>query len=191
MSMDQETRRALNDLGQIVTRNAAEHNKLAHVVQRSHQGNASEQMIDSLIKIVSATYEKAVAYTNVILVAGYASFFALWVSTKPVLPGKPAIAAILLMTFSVTIFVFFELYKMIQHGCFFSRHQRLLADPEALADPLLLQTRIKEFENLQRQEALSHIRVWIVVLWLTIPTALLAIAILAFNYLVLLFGPGR
>lgn len=63
--MDQETWRALNDLGKVVTKNAAEHNKLAHVVQRSHQEGASEKMTEALIKIVSATYEKAVAYTNV------------------------------------------------------------------------------------------------------------------------------
>lgn len=188
--MDFDTQRALRGLGDLITRNAHEQNRLAGVVHQMHQEMTTEKMTEALTKIVSATYDKAVAYTNVILVAGYASFFALWSATKPVLSEHLSIAAVLLMMLSVTIFVFFELFKMVQHGCLFSRHQDLLTDRGARDDPRLLQQRLKEFQDAQRQEGLRHVRVWIIVLWLTVPTALLAVGLLAYNFLVLLFEPS-
>src|SRR5688572_24995575 len=149
--MDPETQHHMRSFADAINKTAAAHNKLAQEVQQRQQEAAAEKMIEALTKIISASYEKAVAYTNVVLVAGYASFFALWSSTKPVLSDSLAIAAALLMTFSATIFVLFELYKMIQTARFFSQHQGLLTDPQLRKDLEAFQTKLKEFENLQRK----------------------------------------
>src|SRR5688572_20847673 len=73
---------------------------------------AGEKIIETQIKIITASYDKAAAYTNLIVVAGYAAFFGLWTLTKPYLPRELALWAALLMLLSAATFVVFEVYKM-------------------------------------------------------------------------------
>jgi hypothetical protein len=53
--------------------------------EEKQQKDVAEKIIEAQIKIITASYDRAVAYTNVIVVAGYAAFFGLWTLTKPYL----------------------------------------------------------------------------------------------------------
>jgi uncharacterized membrane protein (DUF2068 family) len=87
-------------------------NDMMRVVAHQQQEKVAAEIIESQIKIVSASYDKAVAYTNLIILGGYASFFGLWHLTKDYIGFKQALWAALLMLVSVCVFVFFEVYKM-------------------------------------------------------------------------------
>ena len=176
----------MDNLANTINKTIVAHNKLAHDFHQNQQEATAEKMIDALNKIVAFSYDKAAAYTNVVLVAGYASFFALWSTTKPVLTHWLSLTALLLMTISATVFVLFELYKMIHSGRFFLDHKHLITDQELRKDPKKLQAKLNEFEQLQNLHTLRFTKVWVVVLWLTVPTGVIAVGLLVFNYLQLL-----
>ncbi len=64
-------------------------------------------------EMVSHVFGKAIAYVNVIIIAGYIAFFALWNSTKQFLPSPWLWVSAGLITVSVLIFITFEIYKMV------------------------------------------------------------------------------
>jgi hypothetical protein len=41
-----------------------------------------EKKIENVVKIMAALYDKAAAYMNLIIIAGYAAFFAVWANVK-------------------------------------------------------------------------------------------------------------
>ena len=86
---------------------------LMRLVNQQQQEQVAKDIIESHIKILSASYDKAVTYTNVIVIGGYASFFGLWSVSKPYLSAVQARWAALIMLLSVSTFVFFEVYKMV------------------------------------------------------------------------------
>ena len=80
---------------------------------------------------------------------------------------------------------------MIHSGRFFLDHKHLITDQELRKDPKKLQAKLNEFEQLQNLHTLRFTKVWVVVLWLTVPTGVIAVGLLVFNYLqLLLIGMG-
>jgi hypothetical protein len=73
--------------------------------------DATDQLIEAQIKIMAASYDKAIAYTNLLIVAGYACFFGMWKMTENYLSKGQILWSALLMTTSAIIFVFFEVTK--------------------------------------------------------------------------------
>jgi hypothetical protein len=72
-----------------------------------------EKAQDFHIKLVSTLVDKGAAYTNLVILAGYASFFALMPLVKDLLsPGSRRWAG-LLMLLSLAAFVGFEIWKML------------------------------------------------------------------------------
>src|SRR5229473_781460 len=67
--------------------------------------------VEIQIRIIAGAYEKANAYTNLIILAGYAGLFALWQFTKDNLSRTQVLVSALLTLTSITIFVLFEIYK--------------------------------------------------------------------------------
>jgi hypothetical protein len=192
--MDPDTQQRLDNLTEVViarhtahTSLAAAHEKLADEVRRGNLEAVVAKQQEALSKIVSVVYDKAAAYTNVIVIAGYASFFALWSSTKPVLSSRLAISAILSMTVSATAFIAFETFKMIWTAGFLRRYQHLLTDP----DLEQFQARLDKYQALHRRHELGFMWIWRCMLIVTIPTALLAVGLLVYNYLLLLLRPGQ
>ena len=90
---------------------------------------------DAQVKLISTIYDKATSYTNIIIVAGYAGFFALWSNTKQFLTPFQARLAAVLMGISICIFVFFEIYKMTLTGYHLSMKAKVLQEPDTLANP--------------------------------------------------------
>jgi hypothetical protein len=72
-----------------------------------------EQMIETLIKIGSAQYDKAAAYANLIMAAAYAAFFAVWSNMKGLMSPSEMRLSALCMVVSLLVFVVWELTKMV------------------------------------------------------------------------------
>ena len=72
-----------------------------------------EQAQEVQFKLIALMLEKGAAYTNLVILAGYAAFFALMPLVKDLMTAGDRRAAVLCMLVSVTAFVGFEVYKMI------------------------------------------------------------------------------
>ncbi len=71
-----------------------------------------EQRVEAAAKLIASLYDKAVAYTNVVIIAGYAAFFAVWANTKSYLGKRETLWAALLVLISILCFVSWETAKM-------------------------------------------------------------------------------
>ena len=67
---------------------------------------------DYQIKLLSALFDKATAYANLIIMAGYAGFFGLWSFTKDKLTPMQVFWSALFITISASVFVIFETFKI-------------------------------------------------------------------------------
>jgi hypothetical protein len=153
-------------------------------VQKALQ-EQQEKIQKALIEASSKAFEKAQAYTNVIIIAGYAGAFSLWSSTKAQLPNKANVIIALLLGFSMLVFVLHEIYGMIQRSIHFHKISPLI-NMQLPSDDF-----IKEFEKLRSAEAKAELNnnpIWIASLLGTIPTALAAIALLFYSYFAILVG---
>ena len=136
--------------------------------------------------LMTRAFDRAAAYTNVIILAGYAGGFTVWGYTREHLtPRTTALVAILLLI-SVATFVFFETYKMVVNATQFLKMRAALT-PEL--PPAEFLRRIGQFDqNARNYSARRLIPIWVAVMAVCIVTVLFAIAILIFNFVVLIFG---
>lgn len=68
------------------------------------QQSEHEKKIEEIVKIMAALYDKAAAYTNLIIIAGYAAFFAVWGNIKGQLGKREMLYAALLMKYFFDLF---------------------------------------------------------------------------------------
>lgn len=184
--MDQQTQYQMANMQDAIRRIGEQQQRMAQTLNQRQQQAAAEKMVETLVKILSSSYDKAIAYNNVVIVAGYATFFAMWGATKPVLTHWTSIASALLMVSSATVFVLFELFKMIQTSQTFMQLQSIATDENVRKDPEIFQSKVKAFETLQRSASLRFVRVWVAVLGITVSTAVAAIGLLTYSYVCIL-----
>lgn len=164
-------------------KHAEQQQRTALEIEAQKQKIAAEKMVETLEKILCSSYDKAIAYNNAVIVAGYAAFFAIWAATKPALDHWISISSALLMVTSATIFVAFELFKMIQSSRSILRLRKIASDPEARTNPLFFQSMMERFDSSERKESLRFLRVWVGVLGSTVCTAISAIGLLVYCYI--------
>ena len=93
-----------------------------------HQQNLSGQIsiIQQQKEILAYVYQKNTAYTNLVMIGGYAGVFAIWQLTKGHLSAGQELMVALLLTISIFLFAGFEVFKMITHAIFFRRLNRII-----------------------------------------------------------------
>ncbi len=143
-----------------------------------------KEILDSQIKLASAIYDKATAYTNLIIMAGYAGFFGLWSITKDNLTPKQVLWSALLLLISGSSFVFFETVKMIVNASFMlSRNSALKRLPDAQNVDEIINI-FNEHDKTAESRHVKFARVWVIALMIIIPTALIGISILMYSFIV-------
>lgn len=152
------------------------------------QVELGEKIIETQIKIVTASYEKAVAYTNVIVIAGYAAFFGLWTLTKDYISKDQALWAALLMSVSAATFVFFQVYQMVFTAQ--SLNSKYLSLDERLkgktAEAIL--TELKSLDEEAKRAVLRLLPIWRIHLLIAVSTGLVGIGVLAYAFIAALFS---
>ncbi len=126
--------------------------RVAHMQQQSE--------ISILESINAAQYDQAARYTSVIIVAGYAAFFAMWSSVKDDLSRVCVLWAGVLMMVSIVLFVGFEVSKMILMGI---AHQRVMRAAEGVRAPHLASA----IQDVIAVENRRILRLW---KWALVPT---------------------
>ncbi len=162
---------------------------LARAVDVAAEKEAARQAREAIIEIQAAAYDRAAAYTNLILLGGYAGAFAIWAYTLDQLTPKATILIALLLTISLTAFIFFEVYKMVLAT------RAVLKQTKLLAEDLPPKAFLQRLEALKREHDGSTVttlmRVWIVIMAISVGTALAAVAIIFYNFFSILLGyPG-
>jgi hypothetical protein len=73
--------------------------------------------------------DKAAAYTNLILIGGYAGIFTIWSNMKATLPLKASVLVAGSVMASLSAFIGFEIYKMIFTAVRFLKNRHFLVNP--------------------------------------------------------------
>jgi hypothetical protein len=145
--------------------------------------------MDKAIEAHAKGFEKAVQYNNLVLVAGYAGAFTIWNFTRDQLNPHVSILVALLLGASLAVFVFFEVTKMATTTWLLQG-----IAPYVPAHPNDLVSFVKHVESVQsglNRHIISETNVWATCLWTSVFTALLALALLFGNFVILLLPWGR
>jgi hypothetical protein len=98
------------------------------------QNELATEYRNTVIQIQSQLFDKAATYSNLIMVGGYAGTFTVWGNTRGQLPANANILIALLLGFSLSIFIGYQVYKMAGHVNHFRRVRALLSDGLPLQD---------------------------------------------------------
>lgn len=138
-----------------------------------------ERQRAEVIKVLSALYDKAAAYTNIIMAVGYAGFFTVWSHMKVYMAALDMRVSALCMLTSVTVFVIWEVAKMILTAGSFHGIQNVLKAP-----PSEFRSRLAAQEQAERVNYVRIMRWWPLVLFLSIVPALVATCILIVSFII-------
>jgi hypothetical protein len=155
------------------------HNQLVGHINRLSQEQAmtmQTKQIEILKDILTHAYDKSSAYANLVIIAGYVAFFSLWKETKDFLPAKATFGAALLMLISASLFVLFEVFKMISGSIYF---RNIGKEIEKIRDPKEF---IEKVQKGQQRFSTLNFRIWYVVLIPTIGTGLAGTGILLYYF---------
>lgn len=135
----------------------------------------NEQLVDKQVEAFIQLNEKlmsnAINYTNLIMVAGYAGFFAFWSTLTSKIPAWLFSACGLLITLSLTLFISWELIKMFWGAKHMRETQALLAKSRTPSTVANFEKAIREF-NAKAQ------KVWMYFLIPSVATGVLAAVML-------------
>lgn len=144
-----------------------------------------DKVRSTLIEINSKVFEKAQAYTNVIILAGYAGGFTIWTYIKASLPLRANLVVALGLGISLVLFISFEIFGMIMRTRSFLQVRKVInveSTPEQF------------FANLKAAQKVEVARLgwimplWAVVLTICVTSALSAMGVLFYNAVALLIG---
>ena len=127
---------------------------------------------DWLLKATSTLYDKSASYTNLVMAAGYAAYFAMWSNTVSLISHCLARTSAILMLISLMVFIFWEVAKMVLIGLNNKNLAKVALAPFNEFDALLQAHQIKE-HTLNARLAIA----WPLVLIIAIPTAFIALCI--------------
>lgn len=150
------------------------------------QEEAAKKAREAMIEIVTRTFDRATAYTNLIMLGGYAGAFTIWSFTRGDLPKTARILVAVLLGISLCAFVFFETFKMVFTAKTFMRQRGLLV--RGLPPDQFLRE-LAQFRISSDTSVLKVIMpIWRVVMIVTVGAALIAIGLLFYNFLAILVG---
>lgn len=136
----------------------------------------SQDLLEAKKQILAESFSQARAYTNVIILAGYAGIFAIWNFTRDFLDPSVALSSALFLTLSVSGFVAWEIFAMIVRG------RSMLGLSRAVNNPDRFEELLREHQENQHAVAIWLGRLWIVALVFTVTTALVPALLLITSF---------
>jgi len=137
-----------------------------------------DETVEILIRVMSASYDKANTTANLIMIGGYASFFAVWGKFYEKFSPFWMSLSGALMIFSVLIFIVWEIYKMT----FYSTNLKDLYKIIEEKNPDAFNKKLKENEIATKKRTLEQLKIWYVILILTVVPGVSAGFILLYSF---------
>ncbi len=131
--------------------------------------------LEKIVELVLRQWDKMTAYTNLILVAAYAAFFATWTQAEPFLNEFWFVAAGLLASLSVVIFITFEIAKVYLTSQALRKMGKAAVQSRAVF--------FRQMENIEKTEA-RQINFWVWSFWPTVVTGYAAGLIVIIGFLI-------
>lgn len=135
--------------------------------------------IEAVIKVTAALYDKAAAYTNLIIIAGYAAFFAVWGNVRIYLGKREILYAALFMIISLVCFVVWETTKMFITAKSLNGFRNAVIG----ATPEDFNSRLQELQNAEAKLMIKFMYIWYFVLAICVGFGLSAAALLINGFL--------
>lgn len=155
------------------------------ILEAEARAQADEKLVKNMVEITSKTFDRATAYANVVLVAGYAGGFTIWSFTRAQIPLKANLVIGLALLISVATFVAFEVVKTTVTSALVYRQAGLLQSVRSNADKIVAMGAISSAHSVTMERFLVF---WIVSWVVSVFGALLALSLLAWNFLAGLTG---
>ncbi len=163
--------------------------EMAKKQRESEIAAAIDKVRAEMTAILTVTFDRGAAYTNLITLGGYAGIFGIWSYTRVQLSPGATILVALLLIISLTVFISFEVYKIV-HTTQVGLKQRALIVSEANPEEFI--RRLEALKREVNEEGLRwYLPIWVIHLVVTMVTALGAIGLLVFNFLAVLLGFGQ
>ncbi|MCA1798047.1 MAG: hypothetical protein LC632_00970 [Xanthomonadaceae bacterium] len=124
-------------------------------MQATHDKEAAERIVASQWRYLASYFEKSVAYANVLVIAGYASYFGLWTLARTHIDTGPATASALLMAISVVLYLSFQVFSLFRMSQSVIDHQAALKTRLRGKSP---QEMVKELEEIEDEAAESTLK---------------------------------
>lgn len=170
---------ALNRRVETTEKNMKALHTAIRVCERWESKRRHSEQLEDVATLVSHTYDRAMAYTNLIIAAGYVGFFTAWTTLEPRQLDFWHNVAGLLMLVSLFVFAIWEVFKMVWTTYFFRQVIPLLdADGPAQAN-----------DNLQRIKRVeSALNLWVGRFWFWALCATVGPGVTAGILLMVVFG---
>lgn len=150
--------------------------------QQSERARVASDILEMQIKISGALYDKAAAYTNLIIIGGYAGYFGLWQLTKDHLSKQQSLWSALLVLASLFVFIVFEVIKMVITSRAMVAHAKVLRSPAVRDDPDELLKQLKRSQLITDREAAGLVRLWYPSIIFCLVAALVGAGVLAYAF---------
>ena len=134
--------------------------------------SGSPNPLKELREFQSQTFDKASAYTKLILGLGYGGFFTAWAGGKANLRPLELMSSALLMLLSLVLFIGFEIYESF----FLSSQNVALA--KALSSQSDVTSAVERLKTESAKSINSYVRVWKIIFWPSAITGILGALIL-------------
>jgi hypothetical protein len=135
-----------------------------------------KELLNAQKELAAHTFDKAQAYTNVVLLAGYAGFFAIWSFIRPDITKEQVFWSGLLIALSLTAYMLWEIY-----GSFY-RSRSLLCLAKAVNNPDKFHELLEQHKLDEQARIIFLGQIWVVVFGFTVLTGFSAIGILLWAF---------
>lgn len=142
----------------------------------------AERIANAQEKVITVSYDKAAAYTTVIVFGGYAGIFGIWQLTKEYLSKQQALWAALLILISLTAFVLFEVYKMIRVSSLTIAKAQALSSKSLRTDPQRFLEALTDLEATQHAKMRPYVAIWVVSVSIAVVGAFGGAGVLAYAF---------
>ncbi|MFG1206644.1 hypothetical protein V5F79_09445 [Xanthobacter flavus] len=152
-----------------------------HINRQDAERQAKQKQretIEAIVEIQGKLHERAAAYMNLMLLGGYAGAFTIWSNTANNLSDKANIAVGLSLGISISVYVFFEIYKMIFTSLKFNRLRKLI-NSDLPPEDFLKQT-LALYKRESKPDP-TFAPVWMGVVLVALTSAIVAFILLFYN----------
>jgi hypothetical protein len=134
------------------------------------------ELIDAQKELLAHAYGQAQAYTNVLLLAGYAGFFGIWSFLSPTLSKGQILWSAFLVSISLATFIVWEVVQS------YFRSRSLLGLARAIEVPDLVSERLAQYWRNEQNRTIAQGRAWVVAFGISVVTGLLGVLVLLWAF---------
>lgn len=159
-------------------------NKIWQEYSNPQYKEAMSIYIDASAKVTADNIEKNKHYTQIIMTAGYASFFGLWSISSDYLSDFTRLLAITFISISAAVFVIHECFKMYAENVELLRRSELLTKAKLQDEYEEINSSVRKIHAQNTYTVLYTHKFWSISFFTSLITGVLGIGLLMFSYVI-------